>query len=194
MKGELTLHILESLEGVAHTAAFLFDVFTSGYGESYRKLRRGPPLNSSRSRWRTDEARIRHNYQVFLSSLKRDGLIDAASSRSRVHRLTSKGFERLARLRERWKHRLPVSRYRESGVSESTIVVFDVPEGERKKRSWLRAVLKRLQFKMIQKSVWFGVSKLPSDFLEDMRRCGVWPYVEIFSITKRGTLRRRTSP
>lgn len=192
MKGELMLRILEALEGTVHTAGFLFDAFTSSYGESYRKLRRGPPLYARRSGRAADEARIRHNYQAFLFSLKRDGLINAAPSRGRIPRLTQKGFERLARLRGRWKRRLPAPRYEESGIPESTIVVFDVPEGERRKRNWLRVALKRLQFKMIQKSVWFGATKLPSDFLEDMRRCGVWSYVEIFSITKRGTLRRRT--
>ena len=183
--------MLEAIEGAARTAAFLFDAFTSDYGTSYRKLRYGPPLVSRQRSASAEAARVRHNYQAFLSGLKRDGFIDAASPRGEMFRITRGGKGQLARLRERWRRRLPVARYEPEEAAESTIIVFDIPERARKKRDWLRVALKQLQFQMLQKSVWFGKKQLPRTFLEDLRACQLLPHVEIFSITKRGTLRRR---
>ena len=69
------------------------------------------------------------------------------------------------------------------------IFAFDVPEKEKRKRGWLRTVLRRLDFTMIQKSVWVGKSKIPQEFLEDIYRFKMVDFVEIFEVSKTGSLR-----
>ncbi|MDP2684572.1 MAG: hypothetical protein Q8P20_06005 [bacterium] len=61
------------------------------------------------------------------------------------------------------------------------ILIFDIPEKERFKRSALRSKLNELGFKQLQQSVWVTPYPLPnffSDFVADLR---VRPY--LFSIT-----------
>ena len=72
------------------------------------------------------------------------------------------------------------------------IVVFDVPEKERRKRDWLRSVLKRLELKMVQKSVWIGKVKIPKELLDDLFNLKLLDYVEIFEVSKSGSLRQLT--
>ncbi len=57
-------------------------------------------------------------------------------------RLTSKGMRKVA----------PFSAKKLPGAS--LMVVFDIPESERKKRDHLRSLLQELSFRQIQKSVW----------------------------------------
>ncbi|MBI2635441.1 MAG: CRISPR-associated endonuclease Cas2, partial [Parcubacteria group bacterium] len=69
------------------------------------------------------------------------------------------------------------------------VVIFDIPEKQKHKREWLRGQLQDLGFKMIQKSVWMGKRKFPKEFLEDIRDLKLLAYVEIFSVTKTGSMR-----
>jgi hypothetical protein len=70
-------------------------------------------------------------------------------------------------------------------------VIFDVPEKESYKRRWLRSVLKNMNFKMLQKSVWVGRTKVPKSLLDDMGALGMLDYVDIFAISKSGTLTQK---
>ena len=69
---------------------------------------------------------------------------------------------------------------------------IDIPESERKKRAWLRSALKNLNFKMIQQSVWIGKVRIPEEFLRDLRNMHLTEYVEIFEISKAGSLQQIT--
>ncbi|MBM4388891.1 MAG: CRISPR-associated endonuclease Cas2 [Deltaproteobacteria bacterium] len=69
-------------------------------------------------------------------------------------------------------------------------MAFDVPERERRKRTWLREVLRNLGFECVQKSVWIGKVKVPRQFLRDVRRYHLAEFIEVFQITKRGTLQQ----
>lgn len=69
------------------------------------------------------------------------------------------------------------------------IVAFDIPEREKRKRNWLRQSLCRMGLSMVQKSVWIGRVKLPEDFIESLRHLKLADCVEIFEITKTGTLK-----
>ena len=71
-----------------------------------------------------------------------------------------------------------------------TIVVFDIPEKERSKRAWIREVLKNLDLKMIQKSVWVGKVKIPKQFIDDLDKFNMVDFVEIFEISKAGSLKQ----
>ena len=81
-------------------------------------------------------------------------------------------------------------RYKTESDDELKIIIFDIPEKERQKRDWLRSVLKNLKFSMLQKSVWAGKIKLPKQFLEDLSKNKIIPYVDIFTISKRVSLRK----
>ena len=52
-----------------------------------------------------------------------------------------------------------------------------------------RSALTYLEFKMIQRSVWIGKSKIPDQFLKDLRAVGLIETVEIFEVGKSGSLR-----
>lgn len=68
------------------------------------------------------------------------------------------------------------------------LVIFDIPERERKKRDALRAELIAAQYQQLQKSVWMGAHPLPSDFVELVHALQLSRYVHIFSIRDAGTL------
>ena len=60
------------------------------------------------------------------------------------------------------------------------IVAFDVPEHERYKRDWLREELLVLGFEPIQKSVWFGPSPLPENFVRELGSRELLSYLKFF--------------
>lgn len=68
------------------------------------------------------------------------------------------------------------------------LVIFDIPERERKKRIWLRFELLACGFKILQKSVWIGYRPLPREFLESLESLGLRKFVHIVSIERSGTL------
>jgi len=80
--------------------------------------------------------------------------------------------------------------YQKERGNKFIIVVFDIPEIQKRKRNWLRAALKNLDFKMVQKSVWFGRVKIPKEFLDHLCEMKLIDYVEIFEISKTGSLER----
>ena len=43
---------------------------------------------------------------------------------------------------------------------------------------------------MLQKSVWIGKTILPEELLDDLERLNLLSYVEIFAITKTGTIKQ----
>ena len=121
-----------------------------------------------------------------LWKLRKQGLIEKQNKRWRI---TQKGKEHKIAILARWKIELPSRKYNPEKSEELKLVIFDVPEKERRKRVWLRYALLRLGFKRLQKSVWVGRVKIPESFLKDLNRINLLEYVEIFAITKTGSLR-----
>lgn len=196
MKGEFALCVLEKIMEAGAETGSLFEAFlSSGYGASvgkveyeYRKIRRRKQLQES---GRLNYVRLRRRYDNTLAWLKREGLIIASrKTKEGVSwpSLTHKGLSCLQKLRKRTKNQPPSPVYPTTKTKNEIIVIFDIPERERLKRSWLRLVLRNAGFRMIQKSVWMGRSKFPRDFLEDLHRMGILEFVEIFEVTKLGTL------
>lgn len=68
------------------------------------------------------------------------------------------------------------------------LVIFDIPERDRKKRLWLRLELTACNYKLLQKSVWVGYRPLPKEFMESLEYLNLRHYVRIFSIRSKGTL------
>ncbi|OGF64281.1 hypothetical protein A2661_00880 [Candidatus Giovannonibacteria bacterium RIFCSPHIGHO2_01_FULL_45_24] len=70
------------------------------------------------------------------------------------------------------------------------LVIFDVPERERKKRLWLRLELLACGYKILQKSVWVGYCPLPQEFFEALEYLDLRRHIHIFSVNSAGTLRK----
>ncbi|MEK7075111.1 MAG: hypothetical protein AAB968_05085 [Patescibacteria group bacterium] len=124
----------------------------------------------------------RRTFSTILSRLKKDGLVErSGETRSALWRLTDAGKQYLER------ERTEVLRCaKEDGIGR--LVIFDIPEQERKKRDRIRSELIYADFKQLQKSVWIGYRPLPQDFLHLLDELYLKGKVHIFSIQNEGTI------
>ncbi|MEK7549297.1 MAG: CRISPR-associated endonuclease Cas2 [Patescibacteria group bacterium] len=210
MKGEKTLEILELISEAAIDMLDLVGVFLSaGYGASYGKIEY--ELDKQRNqRWERRakrekqieeqkgknllEEKLRQRFYEMIYRLKKDGLVEkiAGGNNKTFLGITPEGKRKLKNLKIRKENALPNYFYSASPGEKFVIIIFDIPENERKKRNWLREVLKNLGFKFIQKSVWLGKIKIPKEFVEDLRKLNLIEFVEIFEVSKTGSLRKIT--
>ena len=192
MKGKITLAILEA---IAEIPARIFDGFAAflqaGHGASYGRIMQKFDARQNERETRAVEARLRHQYHNLIAALKHDGLIieHKKEKGGRIFRLTAKGKEKLAYFRKHAIRMHPPRTYPQKESDVFTIIAFDIPEREKWKREWLRETLRWLGLKMIQKSVWIGKVKIPQQLLDDLKSLRLLESVEIFQITKTGTLR-----
>lgn len=70
------------------------------------------------------------------------------------------------------------------------LVMYDIPESNRKKRYWLRSELIASGYDQLQKSVWLGYSPLSEDFIKSIKDLGLENKIHIVSINKKGTLNK----
>lgn len=193
MKGENRLKILEFLENSAQAAEELFFIFTVPYGTS----RRGAEylLNKHRKKRALlndpERKRKQLRFNDLLYRLRREDLVEESNSGKQfLIKLTAKGRQTLEKFRRKRQYHPSQANYKSEKDNSLKIIIFDIPEPERAKRAWLRDVLRNLEFQMLQKSVWAGKVKLPEKFIRDLGELRLLPYVEIFAIDKRGTLKR----
>ncbi|MBI3420947.1 MAG: hypothetical protein HY006_02690 [Candidatus Sungbacteria bacterium] len=116
-----------------------------------------------------------------LSRLKRQGLVERdGTTRNSVWRITQRG--------RKWHQAL----YQEKAEPEkdgiTRLVIFDIPEFERRKRTAVRAHLIGCNFRQLQKSVWIGESSLPADFIALLDELSLRGKVHIFSVREKGTM------
>lgn len=189
------MSVLRALADSVLDSGALFEAFVSArYGASAGQLERLMRMRD-RERQKSKEAfeafvRERQRFHNFVHHLKQDGIItDAVHGTTKWYRIGEKGRRKLAMLTRAREERIPMPSYPKIEGSAFTIVAFDVPEREKKKREWLRSVLKRLGYKIVQRSVLLGKTKIPRQFLDDLRKLNMVEYVEIFEITKTGSLR-----
>ena len=192
MRGNITAKVLEVIKDVAVSTADLFDVFLSvGYGASLGKFEYALRQREKyRAKAETD-LRMHHRYYTLLHHLEQQGLIVRKKKDNTVFaRLTKKGEYKLSLLKKQLRDDLPPRHYeREENKGHFIVVAFDIPEHSKRKRNWLRDVLRHFGMTMVQKSVWAGKLKLPKQFVEDLRNYKLLEYVEIFEISKTGSLR-----
>ena len=187
-----TEKILDYLQVQAESTVDLIDtIFSSDRKTAMRKARHamvhGPP--EFKTRW-VDFRRERQSFYSLLNRLKREGLVaKRKQERGSQWHITGRGIKYLAQIKRR-----PVSpeklsrRTYEKKDGALIIVTFDIPERERRKRNWLRAQLVALEFRMLQQSVWLGKIQIPEDFISDLRKYEMIPYVHIFSVSKSGSI------
>lgn len=121
-------------------------------------------------------------FHTTLYRLKRSGLVEY--QKGKIWHILNKGIKRVTFLERRSSYGL----WQKLKKRRDAIIVFDVPEQERKKRDLLRIELIALGFTQIQKSVWRGFGPLPEAFIAFMRDINILSYVHIFSVEKAGTL------
>jgi len=196
MKGEITLKILESVKDVVINTADIFDaILSSGYGASYGRMQyelsKRQREREVKKSIREQQWQLKQKYYKMMHALKQDGLIEERQKdKKKFWVLTKKGEGKLILLKERNKKRLPEISYQKEKTDRVVVVIFDIPETEKRKRRWLRAALDNLGFKMIQKSVWMGKVKIPQEFLDDLFEMRLTSFVEIFEISKTGSLKQ----
>ena len=71
-----------------------------------------------------------------------------------------------------------------------TIISFDIPEKERRKRDWIRRCLVEMDFEPLQKSVWVAQGGAHEDFIHALRERKLLHAVHIFAVTKQGTIQK----
>ncbi|HLD00011.1 MAG TPA: hypothetical protein VJC11_03560 [Patescibacteria group bacterium] len=194
MKGEQRIKILEHLESSAHALSDIFFVFTLPYGTSRSRIEHllRKRHNHEALEGDPDIQKNRRRFKYVLYRLRKEGLLhESARGGQALFRLTEKGRSMLQKLRQRKKTVASV-RYVVEKDDTLKIIIFDIPESDRWKRRWLRSVLRNLKFQMLQKSVWTGKSKIPKEFLDDLERMRLLAHVEIFAISKTGTLKKIT--
>ncbi len=191
-----TMQCLELLEEATLSAGDLLGAFlASGYGASYGKIMRRAAKNEiereRREAKREEEFVARQRYYSMLYKLKKDGLIkEEKSERRHIFTLTPEGKRKLIILRKKAAQPpTPAPRYDANRGTNLVLVIFDVPEHMRGKRAWLRAALFFMGLTLVQKSVWMGKVKIPKRFLDDLADMKLVQCVEVFEITKTGTLR-----
>ena len=60
------------------------------------------------------------------------------------------------------------------------IIAFDIPETQKKSRDWLRLELYNLGFEMLQRSLWFGPTPLPKEFINSLKALNIFPHIKFF--------------
>ncbi len=183
MRGDIIRKTLSSIGRIGISIGDLVAIILSeGYGASYSQLQKAADKREAARNTSKLAANLGRKYSALIYKLKKDGLIMKKSDK--VY-LTGKGEVKLGGLNKKYLKK----KFKPEPANNFTIVVYDVPKKKGNKRRWLRESLTNLGLKMIQRSVFLGKVKLPEDFLNDIKDLDLFDCVEIFEITKSGTLR-----
>ena len=121
----------------------------------------------------------RQTFSVILTRLQKQGLVERKNNKWGI---TNLGKKFIKNIKTADMFDLP----KKDGILR--LVIFDVPERERRKRDWLRLELIACDFKLLQKSVWMGERPLPQKFLENLEELNLLHSVHIFTIENKGTI------
>jgi hypothetical protein len=148
-----------------------------------------------RERWKNDyegelkrmtEIRVRRT----LQAMRIDGLVASTRVGKRaIYESSQKGRCWLKQKKDAVPSELTERIYAIEESGAITLIVYDIPHHYKQYRDWLRRKLFELHFKMLQKSVFLGKVKVPPQLIEDLSEFGLLKFVEIFEVTRRGTLR-----
>lgn len=195
MKGDITLKILEHIkshtaDGVSLLKEFLLcgcnlplhKVIDKAFKDDLKSLKK----NLEKENWE----KINNRFNSMLNKLERDGLIEKSRNKSkRSFKITKIGIKKISALKKLKKEALPNKNFNKEKSNKTSIIIFDIPEKERRKRDWLRIAISNMGFELVQKSVWMGKLTIPKEFLESLKNLKIINYIEIFEITKQGSLK-----
>ncbi len=189
--GKITRIILERLGDTAVGIGDLMAAFIATPHGDLRGLRRNleerARIRENRKIDRQQALERRQQFYDLCYRLRKSGFVQEETRNGEAFLALSRaGEEKLKLLREQAV--LPIPRYTTKKGKQTIIISFDIPERERRKRKWLRAALRVMGFKQLQQSLWIGLVQLPSEFLEDIAYLGLVNFVEIFAVTRSGTI------
>lgn len=123
----------------------------------------------------------KENFSTTLSRLSKQGLVKRKGCRRFASWiLTKEGKDKLK------SYKYVINPTKPDGIPR--LVMYDIPETERKKRDLLRYELVACDYKQLQRSVWIGYRPLPEEFIESLKEMKLRNKVQIVSIHKTGTL------
>ena len=67
---------------------------------------------------------------------------------------------------------------------KNLIVMYDIPDSQKKERDWFRRHLVKFGYVMIQRSVWVGPSPLPKSFLDYLKEIKIGDNFKTFKLAK----------
>lgn len=123
-------------------------------------------------------------FRNMLSRLRRDGLVE--HSGYCLWNITKRGSAEADLLKKHDAY----TQFKASNRKKrpDTIITFDIPELQRKKRDYLRLEFSAMGYEQIQKSVWMGHSPIPREFLDYVRALRIARCLQIFTVKDYGTL------
>ena len=122
-----------------------------------------------------------------VARLKKSGYFEVVDQKWKI---TGSGLMKLDELKKIIRTRMTPQTYKNQESSIIKIVMFDIPEKLSFARRWLRNTLSNLGFIMMQKSVWIGKSKIPPEFLDDIKKLRLENFIEIITVNKSGNIRK----
>lgn len=184
--------VLTALQYQAKGLLEMGDILFATQEETRRYIHRIPTYERQwfKTNW-AETYRDRQQFYRTLNHLKSQGLVvKIKAERGQQWSLTKFGREKIQKYRKFRSNPFSSTsvRFKQPTGEGLTIVVFDIPEKERKKREWIRMCLVAMEFKNLQKSVWITKGKVHEDFFHALRERKMLKYVHIFVATKEGTL------
>jgi len=164
----------------AHSPLDTNTLFThSEYGKLFNDLRQKYEQQKTHAHLHAtmcrEEKRIHRNYRRCMYSLEKQECVQRTHTQGKIlFTITKRGKEKIKQDTNIKTRHEP---YIKKPAHYLTVVIFDVPERLRAKRAWLRCVLRELDFRMIQKSVWVGTNAIPQEFIQDAQYMRVLPYM-----------------
>lgn len=119
----------------------------------------------------------KNTYYKNLSRLKEKGIVNIINKNITINKFKLNNF---------YKYKLINTK--PNGTSK-IILIFDVPEKERRTRNWLRNQIKLWGFTMIQKSVWLGPGPLPDEFQGKVKLLNLKNYIKIFKVENKSNIK-----
>ena len=129
----------------------------------------------------------KRSLSVTLSRLKREGFIISSGARKKtMWMISKKGRDHIK------EHSTLEGADSVHIVSDGVqrLVIFDIPEKDRKQRVWLRRELLACGYSPLQKSAYLGTCPLPADLLAEIYEKNMHKNVHIMSLDKLGTVER----
>lgn len=125
----------------------------------------------------------RRSAAVAIHRLVKKGFIEKGLMEEEICiKLTELGLEKLQEKRQKEKEKKLFKLKAGDGKWDGAwrIVVFDIPEQNKRVRSVLRQTLRRLEFKPLQKSVWISKNNFTKDLRVWARELGMSDFIRIF--------------
>ena len=115
------------------------------------------------------------SFRSLLSQLKKRGYIVNDNGLWKI--------TKLGQIKKNRSARVPHGKYNVNHKSKRKIIIaFDIPEVKKNSRYWLRIELLNLSFEMMQKSVWIGPAPLPTEFIDSLKKGGLYRYLRFFEV------------